>query len=578
MRDTFAQVGKSHVAQVRDVHRDLMEKAMHMRCVSYLSDAKAKLLIRTVATLGQSKRLVADANSLLEDSLRRMREEMEARKDAERRLSEISNVVEAAPILVAICRDGVVSYANQAFADAFLGAEPAAGASAAELFARSAASADATLVEAVRAQTSFAGEVKLKVVRGQTIWGRVRLVPLAEREGESRFAIFVEDVTREREAQETVIRARRVETLGQLTGGIAHDFNNLLMVIASNAEALAQDNPGELGPARTILDATARGASLTRQLLASARRQVLKPERVDVNELLPRLRTMLSRTLGERFALRVETSDERCVAHCDPGLLEAAVVNLTINARDAGGASGEIALRCDAFRAPVDTTVGPCALSAGEYVKISVSDQGGGIPAELGDRIWEPFFTTKVGCNNSGLGLSTVLGFAQESSGAVDYESVIDRGTTFHLYLPAVLAPSEHAPRAAPKRGRLLLVEDDPNVQLGLRRLIERLGFEVAAVRGLGDAVAELDSGKRIDVLLTDMVLRGSESGLSVAREARGRIPTLPVVFMSGYSHDVFEGVPSLDGGKTEFLMKPFFKDELDRALFSVLRAERAAP
>jgi PAS domain S-box-containing protein len=570
MRDNIAEASAAHMAEVQSIHRDLLEKAMHMRCISYLADAKARLLVRTVATIGQSKRKIADANTLLEDSLARLRAEMDARRALERELGEVLHVVDAAPVMIAIARDGVLRYANRAFVEAFVGDGAAIGARLAALFER--ASADPAMREALAAGRAWSGEARLATARGGAIWGRVRLGPLAAEAGEpARLVVFVEDVTREHEAAELVARARRVETLGQLTGGIAHDFNNLLMVIASNAEALSLDHEGEPGPARNILDAAARGASLTRQLLASARRQVLKPERVDVGELLVRLRGMLSRTLGERFTLRVEIGDERCAARCDPGLLEAALVNLVLNARDASGTSGEIAIACAPFRAAVDVEVGPTTLRAGDYVRVSVTDHGSGVPAELGDRVWEPFFTTKATSHNSGLGLSSVLGFAQESSGAVDHEPGPGGGTTFHLYLPVLKAAARAASRVPPTRGRLLLVEDDPNVQLGLSRLIERLGFSVTAVRDLSDASAELSSGHGVDVLLTDMVLRGSESGVAVASEARKRIPALPVVFMSGYSHDVLEGLPTLEGGKTEFLMKPFFKDDLDRALRSVL-------
>lgn len=581
MRDNIAKVGATHVAEMRNVHRDLLEKAMHMRCISYLSDAKSRLLIRTVAAVGHSKRTMADAHGLLEQSLARTRAEIEARKALERELCQITDVVDRAPIMLAICSDGVVRYSNEAFAEIFGGGEKPVGSRAEVLAARATGGPDTPLAAAVRARRPWLGEAELRTARGQLIWGRVRLsllpggLPGGAAE-EPRMVVFIEDVTKEREAELRLQRAQRVEALGQLTGGIVHDFNNLLMVIAANAELCAAGGAEAPGAAAAILDAAARGASLTRQLLASARRNVLKPEPVDVNALLGRLGEMLARTFGERFTVRAVPAHEPCVALCDPGLLESAIVNLALNARDAADPSGTVSLAASAFRAPSDTVVGACALAAGEYVRVAVSDDGCGVPAELRERIWEPFFSTKGSAQNSGLGLSTVLGFAQQSAGAVELEPAPGRGTTFVLYLPRAAPASKPVSSAPPRRGRILLVEDDPTVQGGLCRLLSRLRFEVVAVRGLDDAVAELDSGKPFGLLLTDVVLRGSESGITVAAEARRRYPEMPVIFMSGYSHDVLAGVPALPGGRTEFLQKPFFKADLERAMDVVSRPEQA--
>ncbi|MFT4099838.1 MAG: ATP-binding protein [Burkholderiaceae bacterium] len=389
--------------------------------------------------------------------------------------------------------------------------------------------------------------------------------------------------------EEALNHSQRLDSVGQLTGGIAHDFNNLLTVISGNLQVL-QEMPActEDAASQPLVDAairaTRRGAELTGKLLAFARRQRLQPTIVDVAELLASLTDMLRRTLDPRIDIRLDA--ERCSCRVDAGQLESALLNIALNARDAMQDGGTLSFACrtsatlpdelrdaeDADRPRLD---GPAA--ARRYVAISVSDTGTGMTEAVRERAFEPFFTTKPHGRGTGLGLSTVYGFARQSDGTAAIASTPGGGTTVTLYLPESLDPSTLHPTAAgsarlPARMPVLLVEDDADVRVATRNLLAAMGCEVTECPNAESALDLLSTAQRLDrpyrLLLTDIALGAGGSGLDLARHAQRHLPSLSVVVMSGFP-DQTPGAAS----DAPLLRKPFTRAELAEAMMRSLQS-----
>ncbi len=263
----------------------------------------------------------------------------------------------------------------------------------------------------------------------------------------------VEDVTERKAIEEQLQQAQKMEVVGQLTGGMAHDFNNLLMVIIGNLDLLQDDvvgNPAAARKVETILQASLRGADLTRQMLAFSRRQALQPSRIDVNDLISNTARMLERTLGTEITVDLRIGADPCPVSVDAAQLEAALVNIAINARDAMPDGGTLTI--EAGHAHVDADHAPRhpGLAAGDCVTIAIHDTGAGMSPEVLARIFEPFFTTKAPGQGTGLGLSMVYGFIRQSGGHISASSEVGGGTTFTLYLPRAAADESDVER----RGR----------------------------------------------------------------------------------------------------------------------------
>jgi len=388
------------------------------------------------------------------------------------------------------------------------------------------------------------------------------------------------------QTEEALNHAQRLESVGQLTGGIAHDFNNLLTVIQGNLQVL-EDLPGVAGDAvapqlvGAAMRASRRGAELTAKLLAFSRRQVLQPTHVDLAALLESLADMLRRTLDQRIRITVQvpTGCPPCLA--DPGQLESALLNIAINARDAmpeGGELGFCAERCASLPAAVLAELPDTRPQA--YVRIAVSDNGAGMPEVVKERAFEPFFTTKEAGRGTGLGLSTVYGFAKQSKGAVMLDSDLGRGTTVSLLLPCD-PDASGADDATPAKGgavpsglRVLLVEDEPEVRAVVQNFLQALGCEVGAFATAETALAELAPERGWGLLLSDIALGAGLRGTQLAGLAQQRLPGLAVLLMSGYSSELLDAD---EASAWELLRKPFTREELTRALARVIAASSPA-
>ena len=392
------------------------------------------------------------------------------------------------------------------------------------------------------------------------------------------------------QSEEQLNHSQRLESVGQLTGGIAHDFNNLLTVISGNLQVL-EDLPALADDAfgRQMLAAasraTRRAADLTSKLLAFSRRQVLQPSTVDAGALLHALTGMLRRTLDQRIHISVDAP--RHGPHClaDLSQLESALLNVAINARDAMPDGGTLAFQCRPCEAlppglevePADGDDDRDGGSAG-YVAISVADTGTGMSASIRERAFEPFFTTKEAGRGTGLGLSTVYGFARQSRGAVTIDSLLGVGTTITLYLPrpgVAAADDDIAPESAdvPSGTRVLLVEDDAEVRRIAQTFLEALGCSVTPCANAEQALPLLgadtaDAVLPFDLLLSDIALGAGMRGTDFAAEAERRVPGLPVLLMSGYSSGVLDRPPPW-----ELMHKPFTRTQLARAIVRVLKA-----
>jgi len=393
------------------------------------------------------------------------------------------------------------------------------------------------------------------------------------------------------QTEEELHHARRLESVGRLTGGIAHDFNNLLTVIQGNLQVL-QELPELVhdAQARQLLGAATRasrrGAELTGKLLAFSRRQVLQPVAVDTQALLHSLAGMLRRTLDQRIRIEIEAAPQRLHVRADPGQLESALLNIAINARDAMPEGGTLRFASrirDALpAAPREDRHGGdrAAASGGGFVALSISDSGIGMPEAVRERAFEPFFTTKETGRGTGLGLSTVHGFASQSQGSVAIDSEPGRGTTVTLYLPRAdpegagdgVAPGPARPEPVLPPGlRVLLVEDDAEVRAVIETFLHQLDCRVLAVATAEQALPALDrAAPPFDLLLSDIALGAGLRGTGLADEAQRRRPALAVLLMSGYS-PALEGGERSTGRRREVLRKPCTRSALARAMANAL-------
>jgi signal transduction histidine kinase len=387
------------------------------------------------------------------------------------------------------------------------------------------------------------------------------------------------------QSEAALSHAQRLESVGQLTGGIAHDFNNLLTVIHGNLQVL-EDLPAVAGdPMAPELVAAAaracrRGADLTGQLLAFSRRQVLQPRPVDLQRMLPALADMLRRTLDRRIVIEVAPEPGCPPCKADPGQLESALLNIAINARDAmpdGGTLRFAARRVTHLPAGVlDST----PAEAAAFVAISLADSGSGMSESVKARAFEPFFTTKEAGRGTGLGLSTVYGFARQSQGGVTLDSAPGMGTTVTLYIPAVDTPAAvRVPASAAAHGvpaglQVMVVEDEPAVQRVVQAFLQGWGCEVLPFPSAEPALSALSQPEqRVDLLLSDVVLGPGMRGTALAEQARRLRPALPVLLMSGYSSELLASEAAGGPGAPELLRKPFSKAELAQAIARALAA-----
>ncbi len=376
------------------------------------------------------------------------------------------------------------------------------------------------------------------------------------------------------EAEQHLRQAQKIEAIGQLTGGVAHDFNNLLMVISGGLSLLQR--PGDSERSQRIIEhmrqAADRGASLSRQLLAFARRQPLNAEAIDVNRLIDGMRELLDRTLRGDVQVRTELADSLWPVRADSAELELVLLNLCVNARDAMPQGGVITIG-----AKNAAQLKEHGLS-GDFVALTVSDTGTGMSAEVLARVFEPFFTTKEIGKGSGLGLPQVYGFAQQSGGAVNVDSVEGAGTTVTLLLPrsasAAAAPRveqsdlDNSMRRRALAGSILLVEDDDEVATLVTELLRELGFRVTRVASAQAALGALADDRGIDLVFSDVMMPGPMGGVDLAREIRRRYPRTAVLLTTGYAGGALQDAAAEN---IETLFKPYEIGALDTALRAAL-------
>ena len=416
--------------------------------------------------------------------------------------------------------------------------------------------------------------------------GRVIIVRLSGRamssadEPEEVLEMIAEDITERRQLEEQFRQAQKMEAVGRLAGGVAHDFNNLLMVINGYTEVLLEQLDGRDGfyqKVQSIQQAADRAATLTRQLLAFSRKQVLELKVVDVNAVISDMERLLRPLIGENIELVTRLSPEAGRTRADAGQLEQVIMNLVVNAKDAMPEGGRISIQS------ADITVHQGFrehryIQPGRYVVISLGDTGQGMDKETQSRIFEPFFTTKEKGKGTGLGLSTVYGIVKQSGGYVFLQSDIGVGTTFHIYLPRVEESTEAScPAKSPERENggtetVLLVEDEDSVRELVRETLMSRGYKVLEAENgeSGLRVAESHKG-HIDLLITDVVMPGI-GGRELAKKLLLMRPNLGVLFLSGYTEDAVVNHGALGPGRA-FLQKPFTLQSLARKVREVLRA-----
>ncbi|OJU24592.1 MAG: hypothetical protein BGN89_16665 [Alphaproteobacteria bacterium 64-6] len=415
---------------------------------------------------------------------------------------------------------------------------------------------------------------------GEAVWSEVR-------DGANvgvGYVALVRDVTRELKRETATRTAQRLEAIGQLTGGIAHDFNNLLTVIVGNLELLEPrlSDDAQLDLLREVKEAAEKGAQLTDHLLTFARRQRLESQKISLNTMVTTVADLLRRTIGANIVLDVVPSSNLWMTRADPGLIETAIVNLVLNARDAMPVGGRIVV--ETRNAILDASGAELipGLQVGQYVVLSVTDNGNGMPPEVAERAFEPFFTTKGPGKGSGLGLASVYGFARQSGGQATLYSEVGKGTTVRIYLPRVDADDSVGPTGRREEplplgnGELVLaVEDDANVRRLTIQRLTALGYEVEAVGDANAALRAIDNGLRPAVVFTDYMMPGGISGLELAQRLRAQHPEIAVLLTTGYAGGLIDA-GDINALRIKVLMKPYRQAKLAQTIREAIDTNNA--
>jgi two-component system cell cycle sensor histidine kinase/response regulator CckA len=395
--------------------------------------------------------------------------------------------------------------------------------------------------------------------------------------GDAAVLLLLKDNSEEAKLKRQVAQATKMQVVGQLAGGVAHDFNNILTAIMGHCDLmLMRHTPGDsdYDDIQQIKSNSNRAAGLTRQLLAFSRQQTLRPQVLQLPDVISEVSHLLKRLLGETVELIVKHGRNLGPVRADPGQLEQVIINLAVNARDAMAEKGGGALTIQTYSVRADQVaeLGSDILPIADYSALSVTDTGCGIPANVLGKVFEPFFTTKEVGKGTGLGLSTVYGIVKQSGGFIFADSKVGEGTRFVIYLPVhheegTLAKSRHTAKAKKDElwgtGTVLLVEDEPMVRSVAERALTRHGYTVITADNGEDALAVLGTGEPIDLLISDVVMPGMD-GPTMVREARKSRPDLKILFMSGYAEEQLRN--SIDIENVNFLPKPFSVTELAEA------------
>ncbi|MGA9248847.1 MAG: ATP-binding protein, partial [Candidatus Acidiferrales bacterium] len=403
---------------------------------------------------------------------------------------------------------------------------------------------------------------------------------------EGYFEVFAEDVTEKRLLERQLRMAQKMEAVGRLSGGIAHDFNNLLGVIIGYSAVLKRTLPPGtpfVEHAEEIEKAGQRAAALTRQLLAFSRQQVLAPAVIDLNSLISEMEKMLPRLIGENIEINLSLDPAIGRVKADHGQVEQVIMNLVVNARDAMPQGGKVVIATSNVTLDELYTRHHPGSKIGDYVMLSVTDNGTGIDSETLGHIFEPFFTTKEQGKGTGLGLATVYGVVKQSGGYVWVQSALEKGSSFEIYLPRIEEAVSIVPAVAPiveafhGAETILLVEDAAALRKLTRMLLTQHGYHVlSAANGVEALQKAQQKPERIDLLLTDVIMPGL-NGRALAERLATLQPGLKVLYMSGYTDDAIVNHGVLGAGNT-LLHKPFSEENLIRKVREVLDADPAAP
>jgi NO-binding membrane sensor protein with MHYT domain/nitrogen-specific signal transduction histidine kinase/CheY-like chemotaxis protein len=403
---------------------------------------------------------------------------------------------------------------------------------------------------------------------------------LFDRRVQSETAMREEAMAAERRANEQLVQAQKMEAIGQLTGGVAHDFNNVLMIVLAHIDALRDDEgvSADVHPRLDKMTGTVqRAADLIRQLMAFSRKQILQPQETIVNDLVTGTSRLLRRTLGEHIRVEVNVEPALWTSNIDRAQVEAALLNLAVNARDAMPNGGRLVIETKNVTLDADYAGKNGDVQAGDYVMLSVTDTGMGMAPDVLQRVFEPFFTTKESGKGTGLGLSMVYGFIKQSNGHISIDSTIGQGTTVKLFFrrssdDARIVANATMQTVQGGKERILLVEDEDSVRGLVFEQLRSLGYDVVSAASADDALTRLDDDAAFDLLLTDVVMPGQLNGKGLAIEVHRRWPGIRILFMSGYAESALMHDGKLESG-VKLLSKPFRKADLARIVRGALDA-----
>ncbi|WP_448658765.1 histidine kinase famiy protein [Sphingomonas sp. CJ99] len=430
---------------------------------------------------------------------------------------------------------------------------------------------DQAAVSMVRDAIAKREEVAVEILNyrknGSTFWNALFISPIFDEQGELLYFFASQlDISRRKEAEEALHQAQKMEAVGKLTGGIAHDFNNLLQVILGYVDLLESRVDEADRASRRAVDAigmaAGRGAQLTQQLLAFARKQELRDRLLNVNTLITDFAPILERNLGDGIVVQRQFHEDAWNARMDPVQAEMALLNILANARDAMDGTGRVTIRTVNLVSTAEDPLAP-GLEAGEYVAIVIEDDGPGIPPDVLGKVFDPFFSTKSVGKGTGLGLSMVYGFMRQTGGGVAAENRAEGGARFTLLFPrarGLVEPTREVTASVSGNGeRILMVEDQPEVaELG-KAILENLGFTVRHVSNAQAALDVLEQDQDFQLLFTDIVMPGELTGVALAQRVRADFPTMPILLTTGYSDRALDA----ESRAFELVRKPYRRADL---------------